>query len=99
MELTGSQKRRLRSQGHRLGVAMSLGKGGLSVGVVAALKELLTRNELLKVRLPALPPRERESLARELAGAVGAVVAGAVGRTVLLYKFNETLPQGERIVL
>ena len=66
MELAGSQKRHLRSLGHRLDVAISLGKGGLSRGVAAALKELFTRHELLKVRLPALPPEERESLAREL---------------------------------
>ena len=80
MELAGSQKRHLRSLGHRLDVAISLGKGGLSRGVAAALKELFTRHELLKVRLPALPPEERESLARELAGAVGATPEREMGR-------------------
>ena len=97
MELTGPQKRHLRSLGHRLPVAMTVGKAGLSEGLAAALKELFNRHELLKVRLPAVPPEERESLDEELARSAGAVVAGAVGRTVLLYKPNETLPPQDRI--
>jgi RNA-binding protein len=99
MELTGPQKRRLRSLGHRLDVALTVGKGGLSEGVVARLRELFTRVELLKVRLPAGPPSEREALAGELSSAVGAALAGSVGRTLLLYKPSETLPPGERIAL
>ena len=97
MELTGSQKRHLRSLGHRLDVTMTVGKAGLSTGVAAALKEFFTRHELLKVRLPAGTPEERQSLAGELAKATSAAIAGAVGRTVLLYKPNETLPDEKRI--
>jgi RNA-binding protein len=86
MALTGTEKRRLRSLGHALPVALTVGKGGASEGVAAQLRELFTRDELLKVRLPAGPPDERAALAAELASAAGAAVAGSVGRTVLLYK-------------
>ena len=97
MELTGPQKRRLRSLGHRLDVALTVGKGGLSEGVAERLRELFTRAELLKVRLPAGPPAQRQALAEELARAAGAALAGSVGRTVLLYRPNESLPPESRI--
>jgi RNA-binding protein len=99
MELSGSQKRHLRSLGNRMPVVMSLGKAGLTEGVAGALKDLFARQELLKVRLPAGAPPDREALAGKLALAAGAVVAGSVGRTVLLYKPNETLPPEKRIDL
>jgi RNA-binding protein len=99
MELTGNQKRRLRSLGHRLPAAMTVGKGGLSEGVAARLRDLFSRAELLKVRLPAGPPTERQALAEELARAADAAVAGSVGRIVLLYKSNETLPREDRIAM
>jgi RNA-binding protein len=99
MALTGSQKRRLRSIGHKLDVAVTVGKGGLSDGLAAALKDLFTRAELLKVRLPTVGPQGREDLAAALAQKVGAAVAGVVGRTALLYKPNVKLPPEERIAL
>ena len=99
MALTGFQKRHLRSLGHRLDVAMTVGKGGLSEGVAGRLRDLFTRAELLKVRLPALPPQDRQALAGELADAAGASLAGSVGRTVLLYRPNETLPPEKRIAM
>jgi RNA-binding protein len=78
---------------------MTVGKGGLSEGVAGRLRELFTRAELLKVRLPAGSPADREALIGELAKAGGAAVAGSVGRTALLYKPNETLPPEERVTL
>ena len=99
MELTGSQKRHLRSLGHRLDVSMTVGKAGLSEALASALKELFARQELLKIRLPAIPPAERATLAEDLARASGAVIAGAVGRTVLLYRPSEDLAPGERITV
>jgi RNA-binding protein len=99
MELTGSQKRHLRSLGHKLAVAATLGKAGISEGVTAKLKDLLAREELIKVRLPAGEPKDREELGEQLARAAGAGVAGAVGRMVLLYKPSDTLDPEKRIKL
>jgi RNA-binding protein len=99
MELTGSQMRHLRALGHRLPVAATLGKAGLSEGVAAKLKDLLGRQELIKVRLPAGDPKVRREMGEDLARAVGAEVAGAVGRTVLLYKPNEALAPEKRVKL
>jgi hypothetical protein len=58
-ELTGKQKKHLRGLGQRLEVGASVGKGGLSPGLVQGISGLLERPELVKVRLPAGPPQGR----------------------------------------
>ena len=98
-ELTGKQKRFLRGVGQKTAATMRLGKAGLSAGLLRELGELLNRHELIKVQLPAAPPAERAALGEQLAAGCGAALAGSVGRTVLLYRANETLPSEKRLHL
>lgn len=97
MELTGKQKRHLRSLGQGLSATLAVGKGGATEAVVAQLRHLLEKRELVKVRLPALPPEERKALAEQLARAAGAACAGTLGRTTLLYRPNPELPSEKRV--
>jgi RNA-binding protein len=92
-ELTGKEKRRLRSLGQKLPAMSVIGKGGLSEAVVATLGRLLDRHELIKVRLPAQDAAERDALAETIASAAGAILAGAIGHTALLYRPNPNLPR------
>ena len=96
-ELTGRQRRMLKAQGQRLSPAVSVGKGGDSQAVVRQIDRLLGTRELVKVHLPA--GAERKALGPELADRVGAVCVGVVGRTALLYRPNENLPDEQRIHL
>jgi RNA-binding protein len=96
-ELTGAAKRQLRQAGKALPAKATVGKEGLTEGVTANVSDLLARHELVKVKLPAGARRKR--VASELAEAIDAELITVVGRTGLLYRPNEQLPAGERIVL
>ena len=97
MELTGKQKRHLRSRGQELPATLTVGKAGATEAVVAQLRHLLEKRELVKVRLPAMPPEGRQALAEQLARAAGAACAGTLGRTALLHRPNPDLPPGKHV--
>ena len=99
IELTGKQKRYLRSLGQKLQAVSVIGKAGLTQAVISNLNVLLDRHELVKVRLPVRDNDERDSLAAELAAAAKASLAGAIGHTALLYRPNPNLSDDKRIVL
>ena len=84
--LDNRTKQKLKARGQRLEPGAQIGKAGLTSGVTRNLIALLEQNDLLKVRLPGLPPDERRTLADQLAEATEATVLHRVGRTVLLYK-------------
>jgi RNA-binding protein len=98
-ELTGKQKRFLRAMGQSLPAAIQVGKDGADEGFVAQLRVLLGRQELVKVRLPAIDREDRSQMAQELAAAAGAAFAGAVGRMILLYRQNPDLDPDKQISL
>ncbi len=86
MNLTGKQKRFLRSLGHNLQPVVHVGKGGISDALAAAANQALDDHELIKVRLLDEVPVDRSEAADELAVRCEAVVAQVLGRTVLLYR-------------
>ena len=98
-ELTGKQKRHLRALGQKLPAAAAVGKAGLTEAVTANLIALLDRHELVKVRLGEGGAADRDALAAQLEQATGAQCVGVVGRTALLYRANEQLPDKHRINL
>jgi RNA-binding protein len=97
--LTGKQIRHLRGLGQKLQPVVVVGKAGLTEGIVAATVEALDRRELIKVRLPVGPGPSRKAIAEELSHAAGAVCAGVVGRTALLYRPNAAGPDEQRVHL
>jgi RNA-binding protein len=99
-ELTGKQKRHLRGLGQRMSVAASTGSAGLTEEFAAHLHRLFGRSELIKVRLgEEYTGADRKNAAAKLENLTGSTCVGIVGRTVLLYRPNETLPDQERISL
>ena len=97
MELTGKQKRSLRSLGRQLKPLCEIGKAGMSGEVVKNIRQLLDKHELIKVRFRTGDSDDRDSGGEELAKATGAACIAVVGRMVLLYKPNEQLEK--RIVI
>jgi len=98
-QLTGKQKRFLRSLAQKLTATVTVGKEGLSQALVGNVERQLSRRELVKVRLPAGPRAMRQAAADELARLAGATCAGLVGRTTILFRPNEALAQDDRIAL
>ena len=91
MELTGKQKRHLRSLGQRLEPAVTVGKAGLSDAAIANLSRLLDQHELVKVRIPAGSADDRDLMGMELAQKTASACANVLGRTVLLFRANPKL--------
>jgi RNA-binding protein len=91
--LTGRQKRHLRSLAQRLDPMVWVGEAGLTDGTVRALDEALAAHELVKVRMHA--PADKRALAAALAEAGGAVLAGLVGHTAILYRAHPEDPKVE----
>ena len=96
IELTGKQKRYLRSLAQQAKPLASVGKAGLSEDLVRNVSRLLEQHELVKIRVPAGSGADRAFFCESLAQATQSACIGVVGRVVLLYRPN---PQLEKPIL
>lgn len=94
MELAGFQRRHLRGLAHHLKPVVQVGQAGATPAVLDALDAALRDHELVKVRLRE--PEDKRALARTLAEATDAQLAGLVGHTAILYRRH---PERPRIAL
>jgi RNA-binding protein len=92
-ELTGKERRFLRSLGHDLDPVVQLGKLGLTDGVVAATSVALDTHELIKLKLGTECPVPVEEVADALAPQVRAELVQVLGRTILLFRPNPKNPK------
>jgi RNA-binding protein len=92
-ELTGKQRRYLRSLGHHLEPVVQVGHEGISEAVVRQTDQQLEAHELIKVRIGEAAPEDRHDTAALLAGKTQAVVAQVLGRTALLYRPRKDKPE------
>ncbi|QQD17714.1 ribosome assembly RNA-binding protein YhbY [Spongiibacter nanhainus] len=84
--LTASDKKQLRSIGHKLHPIVTLGDKGLSEGVAQELERALEDHELIKVKVNAGDPGERRELIDALCEGAGAELVQAIGKIALLYR-------------
>jgi RNA-binding protein len=91
-DLTGKQRRYLRSLAHHVDPLIQVGKEGLSDALLSAVAKTLADHELVKVRVLEASPLDRHEIAAPLAAALGAHVVGTVGRIVLLYRMRVEQP-------
>lgn len=86
MQLTGKQKRYLRSQANTMTPIFSIGKAGASEEWLAEVEKALAKRELAKVNVQ----QGAEWTAKELAAFIEEhstiTVPQVIGKTVLLYK-------------
>ncbi len=90
MELSSAQIKRLRAECHRRGLkpVVTIGQQGLSDTVSSEIDQALTRHELVKLRIPALPKADKRELARELCQQHAAIQVEAIGHVLVLYRRN-----------
>src|SRR6188472_351665 len=91
-ELTGKQRSYLRSLAHHLNPMVSIGKEGVTEGVVDALGQVLRDHELVKVKILEASPISRKDAAEPLAFATGSHLVGQVGRIVIVYRMHDEKP-------
>jgi RNA-binding protein len=92
VSLTGKQKRHLRALGNTLDPVVRTGKDGIDEGVVSALDRALEQHELVKVKLGANTPEDRDELAALLSEQTRSEIAQVMGGTVLLYRARKKDP-------
>src|SRR5688572_11697543 len=85
LDLSGRDRRHLRSLAHALDPVVQIGAAGVTPGVLAALDRALSDHELVKVRIARERDARRE-IADALAGATRSAVAGLVGHVAVLYR-------------
>ena len=94
--LKGSAARHLRALGHDLSPVVSVGKDGVTDGLIDATRAALLTHELIKVKVQQEAPLDRHETATELAARTDSALAQVLGRTFLLYKRH---PKKPKIVL
>ncbi len=84
--LTGGQRTYLRGLAQKQEPHVQLGRSGVTATVILEMNQALERWELVKVRLPPLERRQRQSWLQQLAEQTGAELAGQVGHTAAFYR-------------
>jgi RNA-binding protein len=82
--LAGFQRTWLRAQAHPLKPTVHVGKDGVTDALLERLGAELEVHELVKVKLSR--PKDKKSLAEQLAEGTHAELCGLVGHTVILYR-------------
>lgn len=93
INLTGKQKRYLRSLGSTLESIIQIGKGGVVSGVIQQAEEALEARELVKVRVLNNCLEDTKDVAGQLSREVGAALVQIIGHTFLLFRPSVKKPE------
>lgn len=99
IELTGKQKRYLRSLGSTMDPVVQIGKTGISATLLDSAKDAIVARELIKVRVLQNCSEEPKDIIAELAQGIGAELVQVIGRNGLLYKRNRNPQKSNKIEL
>src|SRR5690606_20232055 len=93
-DLTSKQRAHLRGLAHSLKPLLHVGKEGVTVPAIRALRDAFNNRELVTARVLESAPGETRDVAPTLAAEVeGATVVQVVGRTVTLYRPDPDAPE------
>lgn len=93
INLTGKQKRYLRSLGSTMESIVQIGKGGVVPGVLQQADDALEARELVKVKVLNNCLEDTKEVAAALADECGAALAQVIGHTFLLYRPSSKAPK------
>ena len=89
--MTTPTLRQLKSRSQKLKPTIHLGKAGPTPEFLAALGEVLDRNQLVKLRFEAMKD-ERKTLSKKLAEITGSALVQQVGHTAVFFR-NRNSPE------
>ena len=84
-QLNTSDKKHLRSIGHKLSPVVMIGDRGISEGVEAELERALNDHELIKIKVNVADPGERREMIQKLCESHKAELIQSIGKMALLY--------------
>lgn len=93
LELTGKQRRTLRSLGHHLEPVVHLGMAGVSPEVVQQVEVQLLAHELIKLKVGEGCPDAPGEVGNQLGETTGSLLVQVKGNTVLLYRSHPDRPR------
>lgn len=93
MNITETQKKHLRSLGHKLRPVVLVGNAGLSEGVINETGHALLAHELIKVKVRVGDRAARDAAIAELCERNDAVLVQRIGNTALIYRPNPDKPR------
>jgi len=93
MELTGKQKRYLRSLMVTQPAIIQIGKGSVTENLIQQTNDVLRAREVLKIKVLNNNDEDLDLLAEELAKACDAQVVQIIGHNFVLYRRNEEKPK------
>ena len=96
-ELSGAQRRCLKSQAHHLKPVIHVGKSGLTDPLAESVVQALRAHELIKVKFTDLKDRKGQ-LTDELGARTESHVIATLGNTSILYRQNAD-PERRKIQL
>ena len=86
MPLTGKQRHHLRALAHHLDPVVQIGHDGVTAAVLAQIDAALSAHELIKVRVGAESPSDRDEAAEAIAAGTRAEIAQIIGRVVVVWR-------------
>lgn len=89
MQLTESQKKKLRGLGHQLKPVVTIGSSGLTASVLEEFILSLNHHELMKVKVNAGDRDERDQILKQLSEDTEAVLLQRVGNIGLFLKLRK----------
>lgn len=95
-EITGSQKRKLKSLAHKLKPVVLIGQKGITESLVKAVDNALEAHELIKVKFIDLKD-EKIELAAKVVSDTNSFLVNMIGNTAILYRENPERPKEEKI--
>lgn len=95
--LAGWQKRTLKAMAHAMKPTVTIGKGGVSSGLLQETDQALNDHELIKIRFNEFKEQKAELL-EAIAAAVGGEPVGLIGHIAILYRPRPN-PADRRILL
>ena len=87
--ITSKQRAHLRSLATAEPTIMQIGKGGISENLLKTVSDALEARELIKLSVLENCGYTAREAADELSEALGAEVAGVIGRKIILYRESE----------
>lgn len=90
MILTNKQKYYLKGLAHHKKPVVSIGTKGMTKPVLAEIDSALTHHELIKVKLPGGDKSSKQILVDEICSASMAHSIGITGRTVIIFRQNDS---------